>query len=138
MGEVVPRECVTNTLPTDGCLGTCSSLEFRHMWEVLWESLVAEHTVEVSTPVVEPVGEKEEEEGGEDMEEDRSKGSSTTGDLAPQQAPAPQWAMPVGPRFWFLGQGIQVARWGPPTSSKVRAKAPTMEPPPPEMDEELA
>ena len=52
----------------------------------------------------------------------------------PQQASVPEEAMPMGTRFWHPGQGIWVARWGPPTSSKARGKVSTVEPLPPEMN----
>ena len=57
--------------------------------------------------------------------------------MTPQQAPALERAMPMGPAFWFLGQGIRVARQGLPTSIKARGKVPAMELPPPEIDKEL-
>ena len=50
----------------------------------------------------------------------------------------PEEGVPVGPRFWLLGQGIWVVRRGLSASTKARGKAPTMDPLPPEMDEELA
>ena len=46
MGEVVPGECVKNTLPTDDHSGTLSSLGFHPMWKVLWKVVTAQHTVE--------------------------------------------------------------------------------------------
>ena len=61
MGEVVPRECITNALPADDCLGTLLSLEHslgQCASEALWQVLVVEHTVEVSAPIVELLGEE--------------------------------------------------------------------------------
>ena len=50
-----------------------------------------------SAPVVELPREEVEEEEGEGVGEDRRRGSSATGNLAPQQVPAPQLTMPAGP-----------------------------------------
>ena len=72
------------------------------------------------------------------MEENWRRGSSSAGGLAPQWVPASEWAMAVGPGFWHPGQGIWVARQGPPTSSKAWGKAPAMVSLPLEMEEELA
>ena len=96
-----------------------------------------EYTVEASSPIAEPMREKEEEEEeGEGMEEEKRKGSSSTGDLAPQQAPALKQAMPTGLGFWLSGQSVQVARQGPTTSSKAQGKVPAIQvaPLPLEMD----
>ena len=46
--------------------------------------------------------------------------------------------MPKGPGFWLSNQIVWVARWGLPASWKARGMAPTMEPPPLEIDKELA
>ena len=82
---------------------------------------------------------EEEEEEGKGIEEDRRKGSSSIGNLAPVQAPALQWAMPMVLCFWATGPSIQVARRGLPASSKSRGKAPAIEVAllSPEIDEEL-
>ena len=81
------------------------------MLEVLCEALTVEHAMEGGLDEAEPLMEEEEEE-------DQRRGSSLASGLAPQWAPALEEAMPVGPRFWHPGQGIRVARWGPPTSAK--------------------
>ena len=44
----------------------------------------------------------------------------------------------MGPQFWHGGQGAQEAGQGLPTSEKAWGKAPSVELPTPEMDEELA
>ena len=109
MGEVVPRKCVTNALPTDNRLGTLLSTEFQHMWEALLEVLIAKHAVEKRAPIEHPLIE-EEEEGRRGVEEDWRRGSFSAGRLAPRQAPSLERAIPVGPGFWHQGQGVQVAR----------------------------
>ena len=116
VGEVVPRECITNALPTDNCSRTLSSLVLssgQHAWEVLGEVLVVEvlvveHAVEVSAPVVEPLGERRKRRRREGRAWRRTRGRAppSTSDLAPRQVPVLQQAMPVGPGFWLLGQGM--------------------------------
>ena len=88
-------------------------------------------TMEGGVAVAELLMEEEEEE------DQRRRGYSLAGGLAPQWAPAPEEAMPTGPGFWHPVQGIQVARLGLPATAKAQGKAPTVEPPPPEMDKEL-
>ena len=41
--------------------------------------------------------------------------------------PVPEKGMPVGPRFWLPDQGIQMARWGLPTSTKAQEKVSAVE-----------
>ena len=84
------------------------------------ELRVVGHTMEASTPMVEPMreDEEEEEEEGEGVGEGKEKGSSSTDDLVQRQAPAPQWAMPVVPEFWAVGQSVREARHRSPTSSR--------------------
>ena len=74
----------------------------------------------------------------EDEEEDQRRGSSTAGRVAPLQVPELVQGGPMWPGMWFLHQGAWKAGWGPPTSEKAWGKAPAVEPPPPEMDKELA
>ena len=57
--------------------------------------------------------------------------------VASPQAPELVEGGPMWPRLWFLGQSAQEVGRGPPTSEKAPGKAPTVELPPPEMDEEL-
>ena len=74
--------------------------------------------------------------GEVDKEDQQRKGSSAAGMVAPLQAPE---LVEVGP-VWaglFLGQGAQEEGRGLPTSEKAWGKAPTVEPPPPEINEEL-
>ena len=97
---------------------------------MLWEVLVAEHTIEGGAPTVEPLREEE--------EEDQRRGSSSAGGLVPWRVPVLEWAMPMGPGFWHLVQGLWVVRWGLPASSKAWGKAPAVVPTPPEMDKKLA
>ena len=80
---------------------------------------VVGHTMEVSATMVEPMREdeeEEEEEEGEGMGEYRRKASSSTEHLAPRQAPALPWAIPMVPEFWAAGSSIWVARRGLPAS----------------------
>ena len=72
----------------------------------------------------------------EDEEEDW-RGSFMASRLPPLQAPVPEKGRPIGLKFWHEGQDVQVGRWGPPTSARAQGKAPTVEPLPLEMDEEL-
>ena len=60
MGEVVPRECLVNALPTDDGSGTLSSPELSHAQEALQEVLTAEHATEGSVPMAELLREEEE------------------------------------------------------------------------------
>ena len=70
----------------------------------------------------------------EEDKEEEWRGSFLAGGLVPLQAPVPEVGPSVGPRF-HSGQGT----WqGLPASEKAQGKAPAVEPPPPEMDEELA
>ena len=103
VGEVVPRECVMNALPTDDCSCTLSSLEFCCTWEALWGVLIAEHAIQGGVPAEEPLMEEEEEKGGRGIEEDQKRGFSSAGGLAPRWVPLLECAMPTGPRFWHPG-----------------------------------
>ena len=134
------RAHVINALYGNDRSRTLLSSELSWGHRALLEVLAARHTMEASAPTTEPMREEEEEEEeGEGVEGDRRKGSSSLGDLVPQQVHALQWAMPIQPGIWISGQSIWVARWGLPASSKVQRKVPTIQvvPPPPEMDKRL-
>ena len=62
MGEIIPRECITNALYEDNHLRVLSSLELSWEWhilEVMLQVFVEGYTVEASAPVVELIREKE-------------------------------------------------------------------------------
>ena len=61
LGEVVPRECITNALPTNDRSMIMSSSGFWHMWEELQEMLVVEHAMEGGAAMVETLMEEEDE-----------------------------------------------------------------------------
>ena len=50
-----------------------------------------------------------------------------TGDLAPEQAPAPWATLPAAPRFWAGGLSDQVAWREPATSLRAWGKAPAIQ-----------
>ena len=89
------------------------------------------HALEGGVAMAEPLMEEE---------EDWRKSSSSAGGLAPQVGTRDQsegmhlWGLGFG----SLGQGIHVARRGPPTSAKAWGKAPAVELPPLQMGKELA
>ena len=74
----------------------------------------------------------------ENKEEDRRRGSSMASGLAPPEVPELEEGRPVGPGFWHGGQDAREAVQEAPISEKARGKVPAVEPPPLEMDEELA
>ena len=133
-GEVVPRECIKNALPAkDPVRGASRPWVLQHAWDVLREVLSVEQAMEGGAAVVQPLMEEEDgrwRTGGE--------GYSMPGRLATLQAPELEESRPMGPGFWHGGQGAQEAGLEPTTSEKAQGKAPAVEPPPPEMDEELA
>ena len=94
------------------------------------------HAIEVCAPAVKLMREKEGNEEGEDAGEVRRRDSFSTGDLTGGCA-AEGYA--TAPRFWALGQSIQVARQGLPARSKALGKAPAIQatPLPPEIDDKV-
>ena len=101
------------------------------MCDTLRGLLAVELAVEGGVATAEPLMEEE------DKEEDQRRGSSTAGELVPLEAPEPEEGRPMGPRFWHRSQDAWEAGQEAPASDKAWGKAPTVELPPPEMDEEL-
>ena len=105
MGELTPRECITNAFYEDDGMRTLLSSEqiwARLVWKIRQQQHAAGHTGVGSVAVVEPMREdKEEEDKGEGVGYSRGKGSSSSKDLMLRQAPVPQWAIPTASKFWF-------------------------------------
>ena len=104
----MPGECVTNALPIDDGLGSLWSLDVWHMWDALRELLMGEVAVEGGVAVGQPLLEEADKEG-----------------------------RPIGPGFWHGEDALEEGREVP-ISEKAQGKAPAVELPPPEADEELA
>ena len=130
MGEAVPVECVSNALPVNDGWGTLWSPDVRCIWDALreWLAEQAEGGMAAAQLLLE-------EEG---KEEDLRRGSYTAGGLAPREVPEPEEGRPVRSGFWHRDQDDQEEWWEAPISKKAWGKAPAVELPPPERDEQLA
>ena len=122
MGEVIPRECVTNMLFKNNHMG--SLLSSDRSWErLVWERMqglcAVDHAVVASATAVDQMrGDEKEEDKGEGMEQAIGNCSCSTKDLAPKQVPAPQVTMPVAPKFWAVGPSVRMARGGCPLAQR--------------------
>ena len=86
MGEVVPRECMTNVLSEDNHVRILSSSKLsweRCLQEAILQVLVEGHAMEVSVPTVEPMREEQGDKEREDTVQAKRRGSSSTSDLVP-------------------------------------------------------
>ena len=122
MGEVIPREYITNALCENEYRGTLSSLdqEWVQMWKV--QKLRVDHVGQYKA-VAELIKEDEQEE---EDKEDPWEGSSTE-DLVPQQALALWATISVVPGFWAVGPSDEVAKRGPATNSTAQGKTPAIQ-----------
>ena len=129
-GEAVPGEYVINELPVNDSWGTLWSPDVQHVRDMLKEFLAGELAAEGGVAAVEQLLEEEGEE------EDRRRGSSVAGGLVPPEVPELEEGRPVGLKFWHMEDAPEEGQEAP-ISEQAEGKAPTVELPPPEIDEEL-